>query len=442
MALRRVDDASPRPPAVSLAVRLPPRPRLELTQVSFELQRARHRVLVPRDVRLHGRAQTRGEFVDERANVRVPVSIPAGDVFVVVCVFVSVFPRPRPRPRPVPAAEVRLRRRRRPRREFQRRRARRRAFLSRERRPRPRVVLVRGELARLSLAAARDRRRRPTTRARDVTRRRRAPPSPIRTPLTRHSSRATPHAPPRTPSTPRTPSRHLRGDAPARAAAASVSGVPKRIRAHLVARTSAVAARTARSTTPTPSLIISSALESPVNRPDARSHASEALDRGSRGRRGEWLHSRNDSARVRSAAAVAARDAAAAVARERAARASPRDPRANLRRPGESNPFRFEGFPVVVVVAGSTVVVAGSTVAAVGSLRVLLPRAAKGPSRGNETGGENLLVGRTIRSRHREMCRRGGRLFRESLLFLRRRPRRRPGGEGENRRAPLRGVAT
>ena len=77
----QVDDAYSTPPAVA---RCPPpaAPTLELTQVSFELQRARHRVLVPRDVRLHGRAQTRGEFVDERANVRVPVSIPAGDVFV------------------------------------------------------------------------------------------------------------------------------------------------------------------------------------------------------------------------------------------------------------------------------------------------------------------------------------------------------------------------
>ena len=97
----QVDDASPRR-QLSLAVRLPPRPRLELTQVSFELQRARHRVLVPRDVRLHGRAQTRGEFVDERANVRVRFRFPPATFSSSFAFSSPFFPVPVPVPVPSP----------------------------------------------------------------------------------------------------------------------------------------------------------------------------------------------------------------------------------------------------------------------------------------------------------------------------------------------------
>ena len=402
------------PPAVARCP--PPRARLELTPVSFGLQRARHRVLVPRDVRLtDARRRAASSLTNARTFGCGFDSRPSR--FRRRLLFVSFS---RPVPRPVPAAEV-LRRRRRPRREFQRRRARRRAFLSNVVHD-PGSSSSGGVALRASLwpVIGEDQRR-----ARDVTRRR-APPSPIRTPLTRHSSpaRLTRRRGRRrrygrrlsAAMTPRAPARRL--------------WLPKRIARTLVARTSAVAARTARSTTPTPSLIISSALESPVNRPDARSHASTARSRFAAARRVASSATRRGFVRRRrwrQTPPPPSRRATRVAARPACESSSSR----------ESNPFRFEVPP--------------SSSSRFDRrrrrfdrrrrrLRVLLPRAAGGPSRGNETGGEGLLVGRTIRSRHREMCRRAdgssAKASSSSAAVLG------GGGGGAAARAPLRGVAT
>ena len=93
-----------------------------------------------------------------------------------------------------------------------------------------------------------------------------------------------------------------------------------------------------------------------MNRPDARSHASTARSRFAAG--GEWLR-RETTRRGFVRRRRWRRETPPPPSRASAPRASPRDPRANLRRPGESNPFRFEGFHRRRRRRGSTVAAAG-----------------------------------------------------------------------------------